>query len=170
MISVSKRKKVMIAAAVTIALTLMIALPYVGYAAPSEDVLEQGKLVVLKARGVALERVDNQTVTMPANMTLLLEPVKRYWRITVFRVVNGTVEVDGTSYAIIGGRGFVVHDRHALALQAWGTGPEGQTVTLKLVGRYFWMWGHVYVARLLGVLQIDDTRLFLILRAALLVP
>jgi hypothetical protein len=33
-------------------------------------------------------------------------------------------------------------------LQAQGTGPDGEAVTLRLAARYFWMGGHLYLAKI----------------------
>lgn len=172
MFTLSKKKKAMIAATAAIALVLMVAMLYTAYAEPSSTSEENlsRKVVVLKARGIALEKIDNQTVKMPANLTLYCEPVKEYKGVIGFRIVNGTVEVNATTYTITEGKGLVIQHRHAIALQAKGTGSDGQTVTLKLAGRYFWMWGHLYVARLRGVLRVGDTKLLLLLRAAAKVP
>lgn len=55
------------------------------------------------------------------------------------RVSLGATEVNGA----------VIRDKHGFLLQVEGTSPNGQPATLKLAGRYFWMWGHLYVARVL---------------------
>jgi len=73
-------------------------------------------------------------------------------------------------YPIVEGRGFVQYYRRVIAMQANGTGPQGENVTLKLAGRYFWMWGHLHVARIFGTFQVDTTKLQLLLRAAIWVP
>lgn len=172
MLTLSKKKKVTIAVTATIALILIVAMPYIGYAAPSptsEEILSQ-KIVILKARGIAIEKIDNQTVKMPANLTLFCEPIKKYKGFTGFKIVNGTMEVDGTTYVITEGKGLVIHQKNAVILQSKGTGPDGQTVTLKLAGRYLWMWGHLYVARLWGVFRFDNRVLLLRLRAAARAP
>ena len=44
---------------------------------------------------------------------------------------------------------------------------EGERVTVKLGGRYFWMWGRVHVARLAGTFEAGNLKLGLLLRAAL---
>jgi hypothetical protein len=172
MLTLSKKKKATIVVTIAIALALMVALPTIGFAtssSASEEILSQ-KIVVLKAKGIAVEKIDNQTVKMPANMTLFLEPVRKYRGVIGFKVVNGTVEVNNTTYVIAEGKGLLIYRRHAIVLQATGTAPDGQTVTLKIAGRYFWMWRHLYVARLRGVLRVDDTTLWLWLRAASRVP
>ena len=75
--------------------------------------------------------------------------------------------VNGVSYAVTSGKGGVLTGRHIILLQAQGTGPEGQTVTLKLAGRYFWMGGNLYVVRIGAKLDIDNTNYTLLMRAAI---
>ena len=150
----------------------MVVLPTIGFglsSSASEEILTQ-KIVILKARGLVVEKIDNQTLRMPANMTLFLEPVMKYRGAIGFKVVNGTVIVNGTTYVIAEGKGLVIGRRHGIILQANGTGPDEQTVSLRIAGRYFWMWGHLYMARLRGVLRVDDAMLWLWLRAAVRAP
>ena len=56
--------------------------------------------------------------------------------------------VNGVTYTVTSGNGGVLTGRHAILLQAQGTSPDGQTVTFKLAGRYFWMGGNLYVVRI----------------------
>jgi hypothetical protein len=121
----------------------------------------------LKAQGIAVEKVDNQTVKSQANFTLSLQPTETNATVKKFSVSGGTIEVDGTAYTITGGNGAVLTRRHAILLQAQGTGPDGQAVTLKLAGRYFWMGGHLYVVRIVGKLQTDNGNFLLLLRAGI---
>jgi hypothetical protein len=63
------------------------------------------------------------------------------------------------------GNGAVIRDKHVFLFQAQGTSPDGQSVTLKLAGRYFWMWGRLYIARVLGSLQTESGKTQLLLRS-----
>jgi hypothetical protein len=75
--------------------------------------------------------------------------------------------VNGISYTIATGKGGILTGKHAILLQAQGTSPDGQTVTIKLAGRYFWMGGNLYVLRLGAKLQVDDANYTLLMRAAI---
>lgn len=66
-----------------------------------------------------------------------------------------------------GENGAAIRDKHGFLLQAEGTSPDGQPATLKLAGRYFWMWGHLYVAKVLGSLQTESARILLVLRSVI---
>ena len=163
MISVGKRKSIIIVALVAAALVLVMALPSVAYAA---DDATQGTRV-LRARGLAFEQVETDHAKMPANLTLVLDPGTINRAVITFKVVSGEVYVDGKVYTITEGKGFVAYRRRLIAMQFNGTGPEGERVTVKLGGRYFWMWGRVHVARLAGTFEAGNLKLGLLLRAAL---
>jgi hypothetical protein len=163
MMNMSKRKSVAIVALVAIALVLVMALPSVAFAT---DDATQGTRV-LRARGVAFEQVEIDGAKMPANLTLVLEPGTINRGIITFKVVSGEVDVDGKVYTITEGKGFVAYRRRLIAMQFNGTGPEGETLKVKLGGRYFWLWGRVHVARLAGTLEAGNLKLGLLLRAAL---
>jgi hypothetical protein len=75
--------------------------------------------------------------------------------------------VNGISYTIAAGKGGVLTGKHAILLQAQGTNADGQTVTIKLAGRYFWMGGNLYILRLGAKLQVDDTNYSLLMRVAI---
>jgi hypothetical protein len=171
MFSLTKKSKVLIAAAAALALILMVAFPSLVYAQSSFTSTSQDsstpKTRVLRAVGIAAENDSGVITKMPVNLTLVLEPIKANRTIAIFQVASGAVDVKGTTYTITGGKGAVVFNRHVVLLQAQGTGPAGQQVTLKLEGRYFWMWGHLYVIRILGSLQLDNTKLLVLMRAGI---
>jgi hypothetical protein len=162
MVTLSRKNKVLIAATVVVALTFILALPYVYALTPNDPTLG---MKTLKAQGIAAEKVDNQTVKSEANFTLSLQPTETNSTLKKFSVFGGTVEVKGAVYTITGGNGAVLTRRRVILLQAQGTGPDGQAVTLKLAGRYFWMGGRLYVARIVGKLQTDNGNFLLLLRA-----
>jgi hypothetical protein len=163
MMSLSKRKSVMIVTLVAIALVLVVSLPSVAYAA--EDAKSTTR--VLRARGLAFEQTEDDAVSMPANFTLFLEPGKINYAVITFSIVGGEMEVDGKVYTVTEGDGFVAYHSRVMAMRFNGTGPEGENVTVKLRGRYFWMWGRLHVARLAGTFEGDDGTLGLLLRAAI---
>jgi len=154
------------AAAITAAV-LAVAVPFVAYAAPaaSNDPVQGTRNLI--ARGTATENVNGENVTTPANFTLTLERTGTNTTIPKFNVISGSVNIDGTTYTITSGHGGVLRGRHAILLQAQGMGPDGQTATLKLAGRYFWMGGHLFVARMAGLLQTGSGKEVLLMRAAI---
>jgi hypothetical protein len=106
-------------------------------------------------------------VITPAGFSLALEATEVNQTIVKFNVISGIVKINGTEYTITGGHGAVIREKHGFLLEAQSTGPEGQSATLKLAGRYFWMWGHLYVARIVGSLQTESAKTSLVLRAAI---
>ncbi|MBT0159346.1 hypothetical protein G4O51_05105 [Candidatus Bathyarchaeota archaeon A05DMB-2] len=168
MITLSKKRKQVIAVT-AIALVLIVTLPCVAYAeSPSTSSTESNwGTRLLGARGIAVEKIDDQAIVTQANFKLILKPTEVNATIIKFNVISGTVQVNGTSYTITSGNGAVIRDKHAFLLQVEGTGPSSEPITLKLAGRYFWMWGHLYVARIAGLLQSDNAKTLLLLRAAI---
>lgn len=164
MITLSRKNKVLIAATVVVALTFILALPYVYALTPNDPT---PGIKTLKAQGIAAQKVDNQTVKSQVNFTLSLQPTETNSTVKKFSIFGGTVEVNGATYTITGGNGAVLTGRHAILLQAQGTGPDGQAVTLKLAGRYFWMGGRLFVVRIVGKLQTGNGNFLLLLRASI---
>ena len=165
MITLNRKNKVVIAAIVAVAIILVIAIPFVSAQTASNGAVASIK--TLKAQGFAFQTIDNQTVKSQANFTLTLQPTSINGTIRKFDVAGGTVVVNGVSYTITSGNGGVLTGRHAILLQATGTSPDGQTITLKLAGRYFWIGGHLYVARIGAKLQTDNANYTLLMRAAI---
>jgi len=154
-----------------VGLVLVVAVPYVAFAAPVASDLVVGTRNLL-GKGIVVETVNGENVTAPANFNLTLE--RAGTKLTVpgtnlavpkFNVVGGKLEVNGTIYTITSGDGGVLRARHVVLLQAQGTGPDGQSVTLKLVGRYFWMGGHLFVLRMAGSVQTAGGKEQLLMRA-----
>jgi hypothetical protein len=168
MVNITKRSKLVIAAVTVVAL-LVLAVPYAAYALPStsgSDII--GATLTLVAKGFAVHVVNGQNVTVPANFTLTLErAVSSTTASPKFNVAGGSVVVNGVTYTITSGNGAVLRGRHVILLQAQGTGPDGQAVTFKLAGRYFWLGGHLYVARIGARLLTDNDNFTLLLRAAI---
>jgi hypothetical protein len=159
----TKKMKLVVAAFVAVAV-LALAIPYAAYAAPADD----SSLAAsrnLYAKGVARYMVDGDNVTVPANFTLTLEHAEG--TAMRFNVVGGTVDVDGEIYTITSGNGGVLRARHLILLKADGTGPDGQPFTFKLAGRYFWIGGHLYVARIGARLLTENGNFTLLMRAAI---
>lgn len=169
MFTLNKKQKMLITSTMALAIVCIIAFPY-AYASSTSTVTgdtQSSRIRLLRAKGIALERSAGQVVINSAGFTLSLEAVEINETVIRFNVVGGTVEVNGTEYAIAEGNGAVIRDKHGFLLEAQGTNLEGQTATLKLAGRYFWMWGRLHIARLLGSLQTESGKTLLLLRSVI---
>jgi len=162
--TLKNKNKLVIAAMAAVAILLVIAVPFVSAQTVSNNASTNVK--TLKAKGFAYQEINSQTVKYQANFTLTLQPTSTSGVIKDFDVTGGTVVVNGVSYIIASGNGAVRTGRHIFMLQAQGTSPDAQAVTLKLEGRYFWMGGHLYVARIGAKLQTDNADYILLMRAA----
>jgi hypothetical protein len=168
MFTLTKKQKLLITSTLAIVLVFIIAFPYAyasSEAATTADAASRTRM--LNARGIALGKADGQVTIAPAGFALSLEATEVNDTIIKFNVVGGTVKINGTEYAITEGNGAVIRDKHGFLLQATGTSPDGQPVTLKLAGRYFWMWGRLHVARLVGSLQTENAKTLLLLRSVI---
>ena len=166
MTALTRKRKLVIAAAAIAALLVVVAVPYAVYALPVSDINIAASRTLV-AKGVAREVVNGENVTVPANFKLTLERSGGNSTVPKFNVTGGTIVVNGATYTITSGNGGVLRGRNLILLQAQGTGPDGQTVTLKLAGRYFWMGGHLYVARIGAKLQTQSGNFTLLMRAAI---
>jgi hypothetical protein len=168
MFALNKKQKMLLTSTMALALVLIVAFPYT-YASTSAETgdTQSSRIRLLRAKGIVLERSNGQVVINSAGFTLSLEAVEVNETIIKFDVVGGTVEINGTEYAITQGKGAVIRDKHGFLLEAQGNDVGGQPVTLKLAGRYFWMWGRLHVARLLGSLQTESCKTFLLLRSVI---
>ena len=173
MFTLKKKQKMLITATAAIALVLVASLPYVNASVPSEATTETqaSRTRMLLAKGVAVERTSSQVILSHAGFALELEATEVNETIIKFNVVGGILRINETDnaidYVMMEGNGEVIRYKHGFLLQATGTSPDGQTVTLKLAGRYFWMWGHLYVARIAGSLQTDSAKTSLVLRSVI---
>ena len=166
MVTFTNKSKILIVAIIVAAL-LVVAVPATVYAMPISDSNIVGASRSLVAKGVDRQVVDGQNVTVPANLTLTLTRSGGNATVPKFTVTSGTVIVNGATYTIASGNGGVLRSRHLILLQAQGTGPDGQAVTLRLAGRYFWMGGHLFVARIGARLITESGNSTLLLRAAI---
>ena len=169
MFTLKKRQKLVITSTMALALVLIAGFPYTYASTEAATTAEKqsNRTRMLNAKGVAVEKADGQLVTAPAGFALALEATEVNETIIKFNVVSGSVKINGTEYQITEGHGAVLRDRHVFLLEAQGTSPDGQLATLKLAGRYFWMWGRLYVARVLGSLQTESARTVLVLRSVI---
>jgi hypothetical protein len=168
---ISLQKKTGIVALVAVFMAVIIVVPNVAFATSSTSAEENTVQVTAYAKGIAIQKIDNETVKTPANLTLVAEPVERGEKLITFKIVGGKVDVNGTVYVISGGKGIVVKPLHMVLLRCNGTSPDGTEVLLSLRAKYFWMGGHLYVARIKGILKVgEDTRMLLLLRGYARIP
>src|SRR5208283_563073 len=120
----------------------------------------------MKAAGFAYQEINGQITKYQANFTLTLQPTST-GQPKLFAVNGGTVVVNGVTYTMTSGNGVVRPGRSIFQLKAQGTSPDGQAATLLLQGRYFWMGGHLYVARVEAKLETDNGNYALLMRAAI---
>jgi hypothetical protein len=158
-----KKSKLLVVAAAVVAL-LVIVVPYVAYALPVEDSSIAASRT-LEAKGIAREAVNGEKVNFPASLTLTLTYATDNNKVPKFEVTDGSIIVDGVTYTITSGNGGVLRGRHLIVLQGQGTDSEGQAVTLRIAGRYFWVGDHIYVVRLGAKLQTNNAEFTLQLRA-----
>ncbi len=169
MFTLNKKQKMLITATTALALVFIVSLPcaYASSSSATTEETQSSRTRILRAKGLALDKANNQVVITSASFALSLEATEVNETIIKFNVVGGTVRINGTEYMTTGGNGAVVRDKHGLLLQAEGTSAEGQSVTLKLAGRYFWMWRRLYLARIVGSLQTDSAKISLVLYAVI---
>jgi hypothetical protein len=169
MFTLKKKQKLLITATTALALVFIVSLPYAYASSPSAITLEtqSSRTRMLRAKGIAVEKTNSQVVITPAGFTLALEAAEVNETTIKFDVVGGTVRINETEYVITEGNGAVIRDKHGFLLQAQGTSVDGQSVTLKLAGRYFWMWGRLYVARVFGSLQTESAKTSIVLRSVI---
>jgi hypothetical protein len=168
MVKLSRKHKALIAAATALTLALILLVPFVYAQPPTTDPISPTSTSTqrtLYARGLAILNADKST-TYPANFSLVLQKDAQN-RTGRFDVASGTVIVNGVPYTITSGYGGVARAKSAILLVAQGTSPDGQPVTLKLAGQYFWMGGHLFVARIVAKLQTDAGNYTMGLRAAI---
>ena len=149
-------------------LSLVLAMPMaVSAQEPSqESPSATDRLLIVKARGVAIQRVENDTVRMPARfeLNLTLGPTRRRLGVTPVKDGEGTIEVNETVYTVENARGIILSDGHVAFIKLTGVDDTGESITLFIKARYFWMGRRLYVARAIGVLKTGETNTLLLLR------
>jgi len=166
MVTFTNQSKILVVV-LTVAALLIVAVPAAVYALPVSDSNIVGAGRTLTAKGVDYQVVGGQNVTVPANFTLTLTRSGGNSTVPKFNVTGGTVIVNGAVYTITSGNGGVLRGRHLILLQAQGTGPDRQAVTLRLAGRYFWMGGQLFVVRIGARLVTESGNSTLLMRAAI---
>ncbi len=161
MVTISRKTKITIAAIVAIAAILAVSIPFASAQATNNAV---SNIKTLNAKGNIYQTIDSNTIKYyPATMTLTIQPTSTNGPIKQFDVTSGTIVANGVTYTFTSGNGGVFTGRHVVLLQAQGTSPDGQAVTLKIAGQYSWFGG-----KTLGIaakLQTPDTNYTLLMRA-----
>jgi hypothetical protein len=165
MVNLSKRNKIVIAAVAALAIVLAISVPYVSAQAVADNAASNVR--TLNARGYIYQTIDSSTIKYySANLTLTLQPTSTNGNVKLFEVTGGTLLANGVTYTYSSGNGGVLTGRHAVLLQAQGTDPNGQAVTLKLAGQYSYSWLAGHVALKIGAkLQTADANYTLLMLA-----
>jgi len=157
MVNMSKKTKIALAAIVSIAIVLVITVPYVSAQTIANNAASNVR--TLNARGNIYQVVSSNTISYyQANLTLTVQPTSTSSFPKLFDITGGTlVTADGSSYTFTSGNGGVFTGAHAVLLQAQGTDPNGQPVTLKLAGQYSYSFLAGRVALKIGAkLETDD--------------
>lgn len=163
MMKVKFSKKTLLAT-IVIALTVIVTssiLIYPTFASQSE--LER-KHVYARARGIAIQKIDNETIKMPVRVNLTLVLGKKRGKFIPVLNVNGSVDVNGTIYTIEYGDGIIQTKRHIAFIRCVGFDAEENEVTLRLGAAYFWWGGKLYAFRAKALLCTENTRMGLLLR------
>jgi hypothetical protein len=164
-------KRIGIVALVAVFLVAIIAVPSAALASTPAFDEEKTVQVTAYAKGIAIQEIDNETVRMPANLTLTAELIEHGNKLILFKIVGGKAYINGTVYTISEDKSIVFKPRQAVLLRCQGTSSEGTKVVISLYAKYFWMGGHLYVARVRGTLKIgDDTRVLLLMRGYARIP
>jgi len=166
MITLSRKNKIAIIAIAVIAITLVITVPNVYAQTIANNAVSN--IRTLNAKGNIYQTIDSNTIKYyPAELTLTLQPTSTKGNVKLFDVTSGTLVANGVSYSFTSGNGGVLTGRHAVLLQAKGTDPNGQAVTLKFAGQYLYSWteGHI-VFKIDAKLQTADTNYTLLMQAS----
>ena len=165
MINISKKTKIAIVAIVAIAIVVGVTVPFVGAQTVANNAATNIK--TLNAKGNIYQVIDSNTIKYyKANLTLTLQPTSISGPHKLFDVTGGSLTANGVTYTFTSGNGTVFTGVHDVLLQAQGTDPNGQAVTLKLEGQYSYSWLAGQVALKIGAkLQTADTNYTLLILA-----
>jgi len=161
MVTLSRKNKIALTAIIVVAAIMAVALPLASAQATNNAV---SNIKTLNAQGNIYQTIDSNTIKYyPASLTLTIQPTSTNGPVKKFEVTGGTLVANGVSYTFTSGNGGVLTGRHAVLLQAQGTSPDGETVTLKLAGQYSWLGGSTL--RIGAKLQTEDANYTLIMKA-----
>jgi hypothetical protein len=135
MVSLNKKTKIIISSVAIVAVLLLIALPMAGAETTANNVTSN--LKTLNAEGKIYQTIDSSTIKYySADLTLTLQPTTTDGNIKKFDITGGTLVANGVTYTFANGKGGVSSGRHLILLEARGAASDGQSVTLRLAGRY----------------------------------
>lgn len=165
MVKLTKKNKIVITAITALAIVLAISVPYASAQAVADNAASNIK--TLNAHGYIYQKIDSDTIKYyPANLTLILQSTGTNGTARLFDVTGGTLMANGATYTFTDGNGGVLTRRHVVLLQAQGTDPNGQAVTLKLAGQYSYSWLAGHVALKIGAkLQTSNANYTLLMQA-----
>ena len=165
MITLNRKNKIAIMTIVALAIVLVIAIPNV-YAQTTTNTAVSN-IRTLNAKGNIYQTIDSNTIKYyPANLTLTFQPTSTSGKVKLFDVTSGTLIANGVSYTFTSGNGGVFTGKHAVLLQAQGTDPNGQAVTLKFAGQYSYSWTEGRIVFKIGAkLQTTETNNTLLMQA-----
>lgn len=155
-----------------VGLTLML-IPLISCANAIEPV--PGIPVVIRARGIALSIEEEELVPLPALLvlrSLLLKPIKvGNFSIAPLIIKDGVLVISETKYNITQGRGALVLEKHDIILMANGTGPSGENISLRLVGKWIKLPDEtIFLIRMKGMVKFEDDGKLLLLMHAIAFP
>ena len=67
---------------------IAVIIPNVAFASTTAFSQDETVQVTAYARGIAIQKIDNGTVKMPANLTLTAEPINRGEKLITFKIVG----------------------------------------------------------------------------------
>jgi hypothetical protein len=167
MITLTKKSKIIIAAVFSIAIVLVIFVPFTSAQVASNNAISNIKTII--AKGSIYQTIDSSTIKhYPASLTLTVQPTTVKGAVRLFDVSGGTLVANGIKYTFTNGNGGVLSRRHDILLQAHGTDQNGQAVILKLSGQYSYSWavGHA-VLKIGAKLQTDSGNYTLLMAAGI---
>jgi hypothetical protein len=158
------RKKALFIAALVV--TLMLAsTSMISYAGESEVSQEEAqRLVALRAKGIAINRTDEEKTRAPAALDLLVRLGTPNESRIPLKVLKGRVKVGEMVYNVTGGRGIVFLPRRLALLRLTAEDEDGEGVVFKFAIRYRHVACAIYRVKIVGVLKAEEGRIFLLLK------
>jgi hypothetical protein len=122
------------------------------------------RLVALRAKGIAVEKREEERTRLPAGIGLLIRLGPRNETKIFFRVLKGHVRIGESLYNVTHGRGIIFIDRHTALLRFTALDKDGENVGFKFALRYWRITKGLFAVRMRGLLQTEEGRVFLLLR------
>jgi hypothetical protein len=157
-----RRKTLILVAIVAVWLLFVPVISYAGESQTSQERME--RLVALRARGIAIEKMEEERTRLPAGMGLLIRLGPRNETRIFLRVLKGRVRIGGSLYNVTDGRGVIFLARHAALLRFTALDKDGESVGFRFALRYWRTTRGLFAVRMRGFLQTKEGRVFLLLR------